>query len=215
MTTQLMLVAALSLATFALLALTLLGEVRRVPVLVLIGKPAASACFIAAAWLAGTLDTDYGIGVFVALVFSWFGDVFLMSKNRGPFLAGLVSFLLGHVAYGAAFYLRGLDPTWALATCVPIVVSAVIVGRWLLPNVEGGMKGPVIAYILVISSMVALAAGTVGAHGLPLILIAAVTFYASDLFVARQRFVTQSSLNRLIGLPLYYAAQIAFVWTLI
>ena len=98
---------------------------------------------------------------------------------------------------------------------VTVVVSAVIVGRWLLPNVEGGMKGPVIAYILVISSMVALAAGTVGAHGLPLILIAAVTFYASDLFVARQRFVTQSSLNRLIGLPLYYAAQIAFVWTLI
>lgn len=215
MTDPLMLLAALSIATFAFLAVVLLGEVRRIPALVLVGKPAASACFIAAAWLAGALESDYGAAVLLGLVLSWFGDVFLMGKARAPFLAGLVSFLLGHVAYAAAFVIRGLDLTWALAACLPLLISAAIVSRWLLPKVDGGMRAPVIAYILVISVMVALAAGTVGAHGLPLILVAAVSFYASDLFVARERFVTQSSTNRLVGLPLYYAAQIAFAWTLI
>ena len=215
MTDPLMLLAALSIATFAFLAVVLLGEVRRIPALVLVGKPAASACFIAAAWIAGALESDYGAAVLLGLVLSWFGDVFLMGKARAPFLAGLVSFLLGHVAYAAAFVIRGLDLTWALAACLPLLISAAIVSRWLLPKVDGGMRAPVIAYILVISVMVALAAGTVGAHGLPLILVAAVSFYASDLFVARERFVTQSSTNRLVGLPLYYAAQIAFAWTLI
>jgi uncharacterized membrane protein YhhN len=39
------------------------------------------------------------------------------------------------------------------------------------------------------------------------ILVGAVMFYVSDIFVAHQRFVMQSFTNRLIGLPLYYAAQ--------
>ncbi|TSA45075.1 MAG: lysoplasmalogenase, partial [Deltaproteobacteria bacterium] len=32
-------------------------------------------------------------------------------------------------------------------------------------------------------------------------------FYISDIFVARQRFVTPNYFNRAIGLPLYFAGQ--------
>lgn len=39
-------------------------------------------------------------------------------------------------------------------------------------------------------------------------LAAAALFYASDLCVARQKFVSPSPWNPLIGLPLYYAAQL-------
>ncbi len=34
-----------------------------------------------------------------------------------------------------------------------------------------------------------------------------ILFYISDLFVARQRFVVDSPVNRVVGLPLYYVAQ--------
>jgi hypothetical protein len=39
------------------------------------------------------------------------------------------------------------------------------------------------------------------------ILAGAVFFYASDIFVAHQRFVMEQFYNRLFGLPLYYTAQ--------
>jgi hypothetical protein len=39
------------------------------------------------------------------------------------------------------------------------------------------------------------------------------SFYLSDIFVARQRFVQHSFLNRLIGLPLYYLGQFQIAYT--
>jgi uncharacterized membrane protein YhhN len=44
----------------------------------------------------------------------------------------------------------------------------------------------------------------------PQLLIGAVMFAVSDIFVARDRFVSPSVANRLWGLPLYYAAQLIF-----
>ena len=74
------------------------------------------------------------------------------------------------------------------------------------------MKLPVICYILVISAMVVGAGSVMGADNLKLSgrLLAfggALSFYLSDLFVARQRFLKAEFVNRLIGLPLYYIGQ--------
>ena len=41
----------------------------------------------------------------------------------------------------------------------------------------------------------------------------AFSFYLSDVFVARQRFVQPSLSNRLIGLPLYYLSQFKIDYT--
>lgn len=38
-------------------------------------------------------------------------------------------------------------------------------------------------------------------------------FWCSDLAVARDRFIAPGFVNRLWGLPLYYAAQVAFAWS--
>ena len=75
------------------------------------------------------------------------------------------------------------------------------------------MRGPVLAYVAVISSMVLLAAGTVGADARPAILIGAVAFYVSDLAVARHRFVAKTFWNKTWGLPLYYGAQLVLAST--
>ena len=66
------------------------------------------------------------------------------------------------------------------------------------------MRGAVLAYVVVISSMVVLAAGATGAGATPLLLAGAVAFFVSDLAVARERFVVKTFTNRLWGLPLYY-----------
>jgi uncharacterized membrane protein YhhN len=70
------------------------------------------------------------------------------------------------------------------------------------------MRVPVHAYIAVITVMLALAVGTAAAGSPTLILVGALAFYLSDLSVANDRFVRPGFLNRLWGLPLYYAAQL-------
>jgi len=162
---------------------------------------------------AGALTHPYGQWVFAALVGCWFGDVFLLGKARPLFLAGLVSFLLGHLVFAAAFVVRGIDLAATAVAVVALVVVLIPVFRWLIPKVEAKMKGPVIAYMVVITVMVALAAGTVFEHGQPWIVVAAVAFYVSDLAVARDRFIKQGFSNRAWGLPLYYGAVVVFALT--
>lgn len=176
-------------------------------------KMLASTGFVAAAVASGALDSVYGSWVLVALALSWIGDACLLSSARAWFLGGLVAFLLGHVGYTVAFAVRGFDPVTLAVAFGVMLIPAAVVGVWLLPRVDRGMRGPVLAYMAVISVMVAFAAATVGRWGNGWILAAAVMFYLSDLAVARDRFVAPGFSNRLWGLPLYYGAQIVFAWT--
>jgi uncharacterized membrane protein YhhN len=181
-------------------------------------KPLASAGFIAAALTAGGPTDGFGWAIVVALVLSFGGDVFLIPKATVWFTLGLVSFLLGHLGFAAAFVFRGTAPLWGLAALPVIGVVAWVVHRWLRPHVPGRLRGPVTAYIAVISIMVVLAFSTFGhrpdAQG-GVLLTAAVIFFCSDLAVARNRFVSEGFVNRLWGLPLYYGAQLLFAWSLV
>lgn len=179
-----------------------------------ITKPLASTGFLVTAAANGAFDSTFGVAVFVALVFSFWGDVFLMSKAVPWFRAGLFSFLAGHVAFAVAFAMSGLSLVYGGAALLVFVPVGVLVSRWLLPNVEGAMKGPVVAYILVITVMVLLALGAFGGGSPWFVPAGAVAFYLSDLSVARERFVTSSMVNRLWGLPMYYFAQHLFAWGL-
>jgi uncharacterized membrane protein YhhN len=67
--------------------------------------------------------------------------------------------------------------------------------------------------VAVISAMVATAAGAFGAGAGGLLLAGALAFFASDLAVARERFVERSFANKLWGLPLYYGAQLLLAST--
>jgi uncharacterized membrane protein YhhN len=109
--------------------------------------------------------------------------------------------------------LRGVAWSWSAGAALVVATLAAIVGRWILSHVERKMRPPVLAYIIVISAMVALAVGTTRGVGDWRIAVAAVLFYVSDLCVAREAFVQKSFTNRLVGLPLYYAAQLVFAWT--
>jgi len=171
-------------------------------------KPLASLGFLGAALAAGAADSLYGRAVLAALVLSWIGDVLLMSSRSAVFLAGLGAFLLAHVAFGAAFCLRGEAWPWTAGALALLILPAAAVSRWLRPHLPPEMRVPVHAYIAVITGMLALAVGTAAAGSSILILVGALAFYLSDLSVANDRFVRPGFLNRLWGLPLYYAAQL-------
>lgn len=91
-----------------------------------------------------------------------------------------------------------------------ILVSTIIFLR--LKSYLGNMIGPILAYIIIITAMV-VGAGSLWNHstldikGRILVLVGAILFYVSDIFVARHRFVQKEFLNRTIGLPMYYTAQ--------
>jgi uncharacterized membrane protein YhhN len=105
---------------------------------------------------------------------------------------------------------------WGVLTIPLTVLAAGAFGwiwLWLRPHVERAMTAPVLAYMVAISVMIigAGAAGEAGGSGW--ILIGALGFYLSDLAVARNQFVIDSLVNRIWGLPLYYAAQLTLAWT--
>jgi uncharacterized membrane protein YhhN len=174
-------------------------------------KTPLSLLFIFAWTLQPAQHSGFAGLILVALVFCLGGDVLLALGTPTTFLLGLVSFLLGHIMYAVAFFLVGdVGPSMAVGTLL-LAISAVFTWRWLEPHL-GDMTIPVLAYIVVISIMVCAACGIAGDATLPAtaraaIVAGAVLFYLSDLFVARQRFVVNAHVNRVIGLPLYYTAQ--------
>jgi uncharacterized membrane protein YhhN len=190
------------------LVATLIAERVQSRALLHVAKPAASVGFLLVAFASGALDDAYGRWILIGLGFSFVGDVALMIAGPVPFLSGLVSFLLAHLAYAFAFLLAGVSATWVVMAATGALVVALVVWRWLSPHVEDDMKGPVLGYVVVISVMVSLAVGTLGGGLTALIVTGAVLFYVSDLFVARDRFLSPGFANALIGLPLYYIAQV-------
>jgi uncharacterized membrane protein YhhN len=171
-------------------------------------KLVASSSFILLAVSAGALASGYGTVILAGLVLSWFGDAFLIGTSRGWFLLGLVSFLLAHIAYTTAFVNLGVTRRWVLSTLFPVIAIAIGVLSWLQPHLPPEMIWPVRLYTAVISLMVITALGTLGAGATPLIAVGACLFYLSDLSVAALRFTEPAFPTYVLGLPLYYAAQI-------
>ena len=192
------------------LAVTLLAEWYR-PLRKRIPKMFASTAFIAVAMSVGARETTFGKIMLLGLTLSWFGDLFLTYHGRGPFVAGLVSFLAGHVAYLVAFANRGFGDDLYLPVLALIAVP-IPIARWLMPTVPRELKGPVIAYMVVITLMLAAAVQTDSAIPDWRILVGALAFYLSDLGVARDRFAAPGYINRLIGLPLYFGGQLLLAW---
>ncbi|CAB1085313.1 hypothetical protein D1AOALGA4SA_12801 [Olavius algarvensis Delta 1 endosymbiont] len=174
-------------------------------------KTLLSCLFIITAVVQPHPIPEYYYLLLIGLIFCLGGDVFLALPQDRMFLYGLVSFLLGHVLYVVCFFYVADVSYWTGIGClVGLLVSGLIFG-WLRPHL-GSMLIPVIAYIIVITAMVVgawtvLGDGNLSRAGRLLVFSGAVSFYLSDLFVARDRFLKSEFTNRLIGLPMYYCGQ--------
>jgi len=177
-------------------------------------KPIASATFIWLGLESGALNTSYGKFVLAGLVLCMLGDVLLIPRGRpGVFRAGVFAFLLGHVAYSAAFLTQPMALVGLLAGGALLVAIVWAVLRWLGRSLPPDMVVAVRTYMIVIGVMSTLACGVTAAGGPWQVAVGALAFTASDVSVARDRFVKHEFVNRAWGLPLYFAAQLLLAVT--
>lgn len=174
-----------------------------------LAKPVASAAFVATALVSGAVGSVYGLWVLAGLLLCLVGDVLLIPLGRpAVFRAGVFAFMAGHLAFVAAFLTQPIDLAWLAAGAVVLALALGGVWWWLRSSLQPDMRKPVLAYLVVIGVMTSLAVGLVGAGGPATVAAGALAFTASDVSVARDRFVRAGFTNRAWGLPLYYCAQL-------
>ncbi len=174
-------------------------------------KTPLSILFVITALVQPRVLPKYFKFVLIGLILGLVGDVCLGLPGLTAFRVGLVAFLAGHILYILAFAILTRRMDWISPVNILIIAISGCIYLWLLPHL-GNMLVPVTFYIIVISVMVAGAWAAfrnpgVRRLGAWFILVGAVLFYVSDIFVAHQRFVMEQFYTRLIGLPLYYTAQ--------
>ena len=178
-----------------------------------VAKPATMVVLIAAALAIDPADGTARAWFVAALVLSLAGDVFLMLP-RDLFVAGLASFLLGHVAYIVGLLSGDRSGPGFLVAAAVIAIALPLLGGRVLRAVRSGDESelavPVALYILVISAMVVSA----GASGDVVALVGALSFYVSDALIAWTRFITPLAWGRVAVMVTYHLAQIALVASL-
>jgi uncharacterized membrane protein YhhN len=204
---------ALTAACFASVVVLLAADRRGSRLWRVAAKLSASTSFVLLAVALGAHRSTYGQLILGALLLGWLGDALLLSRAARAFLAGLAAFLLSHVLFAAAFVSGAVSGPAMGAAALLAVAVGVLVLRWLLPHTPKAFKGPVVAYVVVILVMCVAAAGCAVATQRWEVLVGAVLFTASDISVARDRFVREEFLNRLWGWPMYFLAQVVLAWS--
>ena len=177
-------------------------------------KPLAAAAYVWAAVAWGAVDSTYGRWVLVGLVFCWWGDVLLIPKRRRSwFRAGILAFLMGHLAYITAFLQLPIGLSGLVLGNLMAGALALGVWTWLGPKLSMDYRRLVVVYVIVICAMLVIAFAAADGVDRWAIALGATLFALSDVSVARDRFVTKAFLNRAWGLPLYFAAQLILATT--
>jgi uncharacterized membrane protein YhhN len=157
-----------------------------------------------------------------ALAASTAGDVLLMLHRDRFFLAGLVVFLLAHLAY-----IAGLNPALPPGDSIVLVPVIGAIVYWLNGRIARGMRRrsqsrlrvPVAIYSLVISVMLFSAWATLFRSDWNqlrrlLVISGATLFFASDAMLAWDRFVSPSPTARIRIITTYHLAQAALAASL-
>ena len=174
-------------------------------------KPAVMVGLAAVALALGAGGSTTGRLVLLALLLGMVGDVLLLEDDERRFLGGLAAFLVGHLAWVAAFVASGLDDPALAWVGAAVLVGALVVGRRILPAAlaEGGaaLATAVGAYMVVIGAMAVLGWAT----GDVLVGPGAALFVVSDTVLALGKFVEASPWTRLVVIVTYHLAQALLV----
>jgi len=175
-------------------------------------KPLTTLLVIAHAWSRGADAPRQRRLIRIGLLLSLLGDVFLLWPAQG-FLPGLVSFLLAHIAYIAAFCVPLRFAARPAAFVVYAALAAAILWQ-LWPGIPGALRGPVLAYVVCLAGMAAQAAawwrasaGTAASTLARSAALGGVLFMVSDSLLAFNKFAAPLPLSSLWILATYWAAQ--------
>ncbi len=173
-----------------------------------VAKPAVIAVLGLLAWLLRADSVSYGVALLVALGLSLLGDVLLLSDSQRRFHAGLVAFLLAHLAYIVAILrLPGPGPIWPGVGLVTL--AGVLAIWWFWPRLRADWLGqaPVLLYAVVVVAMTALA----WASGHLVLAVGATLFLLSDLSIGWLRFGGSLPGDRVPTMVTYHLAQLLLV----
>jgi Predicted membrane protein len=180
----------------------------------LFAKPLIMLGLVGHYWINASVRNNLFI---VALLCCWAGDVFLMfqSSNEMFFMAGLGSFLLGHILYVLTYQHHrwsegvGLLGPQKVRFALPIILAGSGLVVVLYPAL-GGLKIPVMVYALVITVMVLQAMlrfGYTSTRSFLFIFIGALFFMISDSVLAINKFLDPVPLAGVWIMTTYCAAQ--------
>lgn len=176
-----------------------------------IAKPAVLVALIGSATALVPADATVRTVVLVGLTCGLIGDVLLMLDR---FVPGAAAFLLGHVAYVAAF---ALVPRLPALLALGVVVLGILLAAVARPVLRGArQRSPVLAvvvalYLVALGAVLVLGIGT----GVPAA-AAGVTFFAvSDALLAYGRFVRPNPGGRVAVHVTYHVGQALLVLSLL
>lgn len=159
---------------------------------------------------------SWRVYVVAALVFSWAGDVFLISSDW--FIAGLVSFLIAHIFYIIAYQKTGA----ANGHLKPLdILKFVIYGEvliWIIYPGLGSLLVPVLVYALVLLGMGVWAhkrRGATTVTSFKMVATGAILFAISDGLIAVNKFAFEVPAERILIMTIYMTAQYLIVQGLI
>ncbi|MDT9000022.1 lysoplasmalogenase [Paucibacter sp. APW11] len=203
-------------ALLAIVALDGLGLPREMG---FIAKPLTTVLIILFAWPRGEDTPVMARRIRFGLLFSLGGDVFLLWPEQG-FLPGLLSFLLAHLCYIAAFCVptRLARPLWPLLMFAAIAVM-VLLKLW--PGIAGDLRAPVVIYVACLATMAAQAwawwrsaMGTAAEARARLAAWGGTLFMFSDALIAINKFAVPLPYAALLVLSSYWLAQSFFTLSL-
>lgn len=157
--------------------------------------------------------------ILAALIFSWLGDILLLWPHL--FIYGLGAFLMAHLCYILGFRLAQqpegrLDSMHFVRSFLynfPIYLIATLILYFIYPTL-GGLKIPVIAYILVIIGMVTTARDRfkkTNSASFWQVFVGALLFLVSDGILALARFYQDFPEAGILIMGSYAAAQLLLV----
>jgi uncharacterized membrane protein YhhN len=202
----------LAAATLLSAALTILSAPLAMPLLAFVFKPLTTLLVIAHAWPRGRELPAVRRAVLAGLGLSLLGDVALLWPESG-FLAGLLSFLLAHLAYLFAFTrVQPLANWWPAFGAYALLAGGILAALW--PGVPAPLRAPVAVYVVCLAAMAAQALvlawrarGKADAGRAALLALGGALFVSSDALLATNRFAAALPWSGLWILSTYWAAQ--------
>ena len=154
-------------------------------------KPLTTILVIGVALVSGA-PTNQLVVALVALTLCLLGDVLLMPAVDN-FVGGLAAFLFGHVAFVVLFFQYGLEKV-SLAGLAIVVVALLGAGPGRVivqgaAHADAKLRIPVLAYLLVISTMAVVGWSTAN----PWVIAGTTLFVVSDSVLGWRQFVGQRS----------------------